>query len=152
MAHATAWSESPGESVVRWAALALGLPEPICQHPFTRADGRHFYLDLFWEGCNAGLEYDGHLKYRGEGGVDALVAEKARDDEIRTSGIRLGHLDVKTANNTRSLVAALMREIPQEAWVTARPRQGLWSADMPTSLRPAAPSAPPTANPALPAA
>lgn len=130
LTYATPWSESPGESVVRWAALALGLPEPTCQWPFARSDGRYFYLDLFWESVKACIEFDGMVKYRGEHPVNVIVAEKKRDDEIRRSGIDVIHLDTKTANNLPTLVGVLHKEVPPELWRGAHPRRGLWTGDL----------------------
>lgn len=130
IATASPWSESPGESVTRWAALALGLPEPVCQHEFTRSDGRHFYLDLFWELFKLGIEFDGLVKYRGEHGADVVVAEKVRDDEIRRSGISLVHLDSATARSTSALKSTLRGALPEAAWRQAQPRSGLWTPDL----------------------
>lgn len=130
IAWATARCESPGESVVRWAALALGLPEPICQYMFTRSNGRCFYLDLFWSGFNVGIEFDGVMKYRGDQGVDVVVAEKARDDEIRRSGIHVVHLDTATANRTLALASTLRSELPNAMWAKAQQRTGLTTLEL----------------------
>lgn len=130
IAAASPWSESPGESVTRWAALGLGLPEPVCQYRFTRSNGRFFYLDLYWELHRCGAEFDGHMKYKGDQGSEVVVAEKNRDDEIRRTGIALLHVDTPTANSVRALATALRSALPKEAWLQAPPRQGLWTPEL----------------------
>lgn len=130
IAAASPWSESPGESVTRWAGLAMGLPEPMCQYRFRRANGRSYFLDLFWEDHEAGAEFDGKVKYQGDRASEVVVAEKNRDDEIRSTGIRLLHLDTSTANRPRSLAASLRGLLPQEVWRNARPRPGLWTPEL----------------------
>jgi hypothetical protein len=123
---ASPWSESPGESVTRWAALALGLPEPICQYRFTRSNGRFYYLDLLWERYRAGAEFDGLVKYKGDQASEVVVAEKKRDDEIRRTGIQLLHLDTATANRPGLLGAALRGLVPRDQWVHMRTNPALW--------------------------
>lgn len=130
IAAASPWSESPGESVTRWAALALGLPAPICQYRFIRQNGRFYYIDLLWELYGTGAEFDGAVKYKGDQGSEVVVAEKNRDDEIRRTGIGLLHLDQSTANSSMRLAAALRGALPRDAWLKARPRAGLWTADL----------------------
>lgn len=123
---ASPWSESPGESVTRWAALALGLPEPICQYRFTRSNGRFYYLDLLWERYRAGAEFDGLVKYKGDQVSEVVVAEKKRDDEIRRTGIHLLHLDMATANRPGLLGAQLRGLVPRDQWVHMRTNPALW--------------------------
>ncbi|MGM0386337.1 MAG: hypothetical protein ACQERF_10220 [Actinomycetota bacterium] len=130
IAAASPWSESPGESVTRWAALAIGMVEPVCQYRFTRSNGRFFYLDLLWEECRAGVEFDGFVKYKGDQGSEVVVAEKKRDDEIRRTGIQLLHLDTAIANRPALLAAALRGMVPPGSAGNLRPRVGLWTPDL----------------------
>ncbi|MGM0385519.1 MAG: hypothetical protein ACQERF_06005 [Actinomycetota bacterium] len=128
--HATAWSESPGESVVRWMTLALGLPTPVSQWAFARTNGHLFYLDLFWEAFKTCLEFDGTVKYRGDQPVGVIMQEKQRDDEIRRTGIGVIHLDTATVNDTPRFVDVLRRSLPVEMWTGVRPRSGLWTSEL----------------------
>ncbi len=130
IAVASPWSESPGESVTRWAALAIGMVEPVCQYRFTRSNGRFFYLDLLWEEFRAGVEFDGLVKYKGDQGSHVVVAEKKRDDEIRRAGIQLLHLDNATASRPALLAAALRGMMPTGSAERWRPRVGLWTPDL----------------------
>ena len=130
IAAASPWSESPGESVTRWAALAIGMAEPVCQYRFTRSNGRFFYLDQFWDEYGSGAEFDGLVKYKGDQGSHVVVAEKKRDDEIRRTGINLLHLDTPTANRPALLAAALRGLMPRSAAAKMRPRAGLWTPDL----------------------
>lgn len=130
IAAASPWSESPGESVTRWAALAIGMAEPVCQYRFTRSNGRFFYLDQFWDEYGSGAEFDGLVKYKGDQGSHVVVAEKKRDDEIRRTGINLLHLDTPTANRPALLAAALRGLMPRSAAAKVRPRAGLWTPDL----------------------
>lgn len=127
---ASPWSESPGESVTRWAALALGMAVPVCQYRFARTNGRAYFLDLHWEEYRAGAEFDGSVKYRGDQGSDVVVAEKNRDDEIRSTGIQLLHLDTPTANRPAVLAAALPSLVGKAEVKSLRPRAGLWTPDL----------------------
>lgn len=83
-AIASPYSESPGESVLRWQVHALGLPEPVLQHRVVVDEtGRSYFLDLAWPALRIAFEYDGRAKY------DALVSawdEKRRQDEITGAG------------------------------------------------------------------
>lgn len=106
LAHADPFAESAPESVLRWIALAHGLPRPMLQARVTTRLGT-YYADLGWEievREPAGaivtwlvlLEYDGAIKYvpmATTGGTvrdldvravsHAVVAEKRREDAIR---------------------------------------------------------------------
>ncbi|HZK06108.1 MAG TPA: hypothetical protein VFC82_09745 [Actinomycetaceae bacterium] len=126
IASATPWSESPGESVTRWGALAMGLPEPICQYEFTRRNGRCYYLDLFWELYGRGIEFDGRVKYMGDRPLGVILTEKDRDEEIRRGGISLKHMDIHDVKSPGALGRALRDAVPAEVWKHTRPRPELW--------------------------
>ncbi|MDU0864405.1 hypothetical protein [Actinomyces urogenitalis] len=51
-------AESPGESVLRWAAGAAGLPAPVSQRR-VEVDGHEYFLDLGYEQARRGWEFDG---------------------------------------------------------------------------------------------
>jgi hypothetical protein len=84
-------AESAGETLARWEMHRGGLPAPELLVPVrTRRCWR--YLDLGWPAQRVGLEFDGRVKYSGEvgvGGVEALVREKERQEEIEEEGWRL---------------------------------------------------------------
>lgn len=101
--HATPFAESRPESILRWIAVAYGLPRPVVQLPILTRLGT-FYVDLGWrvevrrpdgtvETWLALVEYDGTIKYvplsdlsgtdAARAVSDAVVAEKRREDAIR---------------------------------------------------------------------
>lgn len=101
--YADPLSESAPESMLRWIALARGLPRPTLQMPIHTRLGT-YYADMGWEvevrrpdGTVSIwlvlLEYDGAVKYVTAGSADAgpevraasdaVVAEKRREDAIR---------------------------------------------------------------------
>lgn len=125
IAASSPWSESPGESVTRWAAVALGM-EAVPQYRFARGGGRFYFLDLYMEEYRAGVEFDGAVKYGGDRGSDVVVAEKKRDDEIRRTGIHLLHVDTEMANRLPLLGAALRGLVPQERKRHLRVSPVLW--------------------------
>jgi hypothetical protein len=86
-ALADARSESPGESRlrVRLGALGFGHLEPqVVIRVGSRALGR---VDLYDRERRVAVEFDGALKYAGPGGHRVLLAEKAREDELRSHGV-----------------------------------------------------------------
>lgn len=73
-AIASAWAESPGESVLRWFVAAVGLPAPVPQMGIEVKDTAEvFFPDLTWPQARSYLEFDGELKYRDE---ESLWREK----------------------------------------------------------------------------
>lgn len=81
-------SESPGESMTRWILTERGLaPDGLQVSVRTRLGW--FRPDLSWSGAKVCLEFDGLVKYSGAFGstaVDAVVAEKRRQDALEESG------------------------------------------------------------------
>jgi hypothetical protein len=63
---------SPGEVLVRLAAILAGLPEPRVQVP-VEISGGTAWLDVGWPAIKAGLEFDGAVKFSGLLG-DPLIA------------------------------------------------------------------------------
>ncbi|GAB3190238.1 hypothetical protein [Nesterenkonia suensis] len=84
-------AESPGESAVRALIRELGFQSPELQRECILPDGRRVRVDFAWEGVVA--EFDGMVKYRrshelsGVGPVEALEAEKHREDGLRALGL-----------------------------------------------------------------
>jgi len=94
---ADGFSESPGETRLRWVAVSRGLPRPVCQHPVTTTLGT-FYVDLGWSVARREEngaetvkrtiveEYDGESKYvaaQTSPATNPLYAEKRREDALR---------------------------------------------------------------------
>jgi very-short-patch-repair endonuclease len=90
MAHADGRSESVGESRLRFALAVAGIElEP--QVVIVDVDGRFVArVDFVVKGTKVVVEFDGKVKYT-EGGPDALMAEKRREDRLR----RLGYTVVR---------------------------------------------------------
>ncbi len=88
IAAAYARSESPGESLVRFAACRAGAPTPTPQLEVATSAGT-FRLDLGWADVRVGIEFDGAMKYSGAdfgSPVDRLRAEKRRHDALVDAG------------------------------------------------------------------
>jgi hypothetical protein len=78
-------SESPGESRTRMVLSALGLPvEP--QVEIIDAEGELVGRVDFLVAGRVVVEFDGAVKYQGDGGTDVLLAEKRREDRLRELG------------------------------------------------------------------
>lgn len=115
LAHMDGRSESPGESRLRVDLAMAGIavePQVVIRDEVGTFVAR---VDFVVRGTKVIIEFDGLVKYR-EGGSEALVAEKRREDELR----RLGYV----------IVRVIWAELAQPAKVLARVR-----AAMTTSLR-----------------
>lgn len=100
-AFATAWdfssplSESPGESWSRVIFQEWGLAPPELQKQLRLPDGRSARVDFWWEGAGVVGEFDGMVKYRPDAGLgarpaeDTVIAEKQREDQLRSLGLRV---------------------------------------------------------------
>ncbi|KRF25141.1 type IV toxin-antitoxin system AbiEi family antitoxin domain-containing protein [Phycicoccus sp. Soil803] len=85
LAHMDGRSESPGESRLRVDLSMAGI-DVVPQVTITDASGKFVArVDLLVRGTNVVIEFDGLVKYR-DRGFEALVAEKAREDELRRLG------------------------------------------------------------------
>ncbi|GAA1482323.1 hypothetical protein GCM10009624_27630 [Gordonia sinesedis] len=90
LAFADAASASVGESWSRGQMIEDGLPLPRLQHRFRGASGKVYLTDFDWAELLIG-EFDGLQKYGrlhrpGESAADAVVREKIREDDLRTTG------------------------------------------------------------------
>lgn len=117
-------AESPGESVLRWIAVACGLPQP---EPQVRVDTPRgiYYTDVTCRVVLRGpgdgservliahLEFDGAVKYGGDasGAAQAVLKEKLREDAIRALGhivCRFTYADLRDEQEVvRRVLAAL---------------------------------------------
>jgi very-short-patch-repair endonuclease len=76
--------ESPGESILGHRLRQLGW-EVVPQFEVETDQGPRF-ADFRIPGTRVLIEFDGLVKYRGEDGADAVVAEKVREDAMRRRG------------------------------------------------------------------
>ncbi len=84
-------SESPGESFSRAILHRRRFPRPELQHEFVTPAGR-FRTDFYWEEYGLVGEFDGAVKYGGNGATlqpswETLEQEKRREDAIRATGV-----------------------------------------------------------------
>jgi very-short-patch-repair endonuclease len=85
LGHLDGRSESVGESRLRFATAVAGIPlEP---QVVIRDEAGTFIarVDFVVAGTMVVVEFDGRVKY-GDGGADALMAEKRREDRLRRRG------------------------------------------------------------------
>lgn len=122
MVHlADARSESPGESRARVIFGMVGLPAPELQVVIT-AQGVSYRVDFLFRDTGVIVEFDGAVKYAGADGRAALVAEKRREDLLRSWGyevVRLTWRDLDDPGHVRELVLAAMRRSRGRGSVTA---------------------------------
>lgn len=120
---ASAWAESPGESVLRWFVAALGLTVPVAQMAVeVEGSSDVFFPDLAWPHARTYLEFDGELKYRDE---RSLWREKRRRDTLSRMGWRGLHVTWADLRDERGLRMRLLELLPSEAAVL-RPVADLW--------------------------
>lgn len=150
--HASGYSESPGETGLRWVPLSRGLPPGTCQFPVV-AGGRRFHLDLGWDvPCRLwlpdepgrlvtasgvavlGEEYDGEEKYRPNNPANplaAVVREKDREDWLREAGAFLKRRRGHHLLDPDALYAAIAARFPRKIAEAARPIPGLMAPGSP---------------------
>ncbi|WP_104088346.1 hypothetical protein [Arthrobacter sp. GMC3] len=89
----SALSASAGESISRAKLHMFGFPAPVLQKHFTLRDGSDAFVDFWFEELRLAGEFDGKGKYLRDdwgGGLsiqDRVLAEKAREDQIRAQGV-----------------------------------------------------------------
>jgi hypothetical protein len=95
-------AHSPHETKARLALLRAGLPEPLFQQAVYIGSRLVGVLDMYWPDHGVFAECDGMVKYsepwRGRSGMEALRAEKRRQDDLLDldlHGIRLTPDDVR---------------------------------------------------------
>ena len=109
-------AQLPGESVSRLQLYRLGFRDVELQVPITGADGARYFADFGFRRSRAFGEFDGEAKYLEPAlraaltTVDAVLAEKRREDDIRgVSGwrvVRWGAAHIRTANDLGARLAA----------------------------------------------
>ena len=108
LAVADAGAESPGETLVRAALLASGLPPPVTQVPVETRHGR-CWADLGYPQWRVVLEYDGRSKYVDR---DTLVREKRRHDAIVEAGFQVLRITKEDLPHPRALLPRLLPLLP----------------------------------------
>ena len=114
-------SESAGESLMRVLMKDLGFGVPALQVPIT-VRGRTYWADAEFEEAGVVVEFDGLQKYDRGGGplnraeaAQAVVAEKRREDDIRSTGRRMVRFVWDDLNSLATIEAALLRAcVPQK--------------------------------------
>ena len=121
LASATPWAVSPGESVLRWMTLVVGLPEAIAQYPVPGLSKDRF-LDLGWPDHRVVAEFDGRTKYRTE---EDVFLEKLRQDELETQGWRFFRTTWSSLSDMRTQADRLLSMFPLEVVSRLSPVAGL---------------------------
>lgn len=131
LALADGFADGPGESRMRWAALAAGLPIPVCQAELW-VDGAQYFADAAWRVAGPErtrlviAEFDGDVKYRGQDGADAVVREKRREDAIRRRHrAEFARLDTPTVNRPERAAQQILDAFPDGYRPTLHPRPDL---------------------------
>lgn len=113
---ANALAESVGESMSRATMHVLRLPIPELQSELYSDDGIFIARpDFLWREQRVVGEFDGVGKYLssqllgGRTPAEAVVAEKRREDAIRSLGFRVARWDWKSAKNEAALLEVLTR-------------------------------------------
>ena len=103
-------AESPGESRARVVFYLADLPAPEPQVVITDG-GTGYRVDFLFRRHRVVVEFDGAVKYEGAEGRTALMAEKRREDWLRSRGyevVRLTWPDLDDPVRVRRLVLAAM--------------------------------------------
>ena len=137
LAAATPWAVSPGESVLRWMTLVVGLPEAIAQYPVPGLSKDRF-LDLGWPDHRVVAEFDGRIKYHSE---EDVFLEKLRQDELESLGWRFFRATWSSLGDMRTQADRLLAMFPLEVVSHLSPAaelqgSGLWGERPPGVLVP----------------
>ena len=137
LAAASPWAVSPGESVLRWMTLVVGLPDAIAQYPVPGLSKDRF-LDLGWPEHHVVAEFDGRTKYRTE---EDVFLEKLRQDELEELGWRFFRATWSSLGDMRAQADRLLSKFPLEVVSRLSPAtdlqgNGLWGERPPGVLVP----------------
>ena len=86
-------AESPAESFCRGHLILRGFDAPRCGVPRRGKSGAQFFIDILLG--DLAVEVDGRGKYEQGNGVDVLLAEKRREDDLRATGLDVHRLLVE---------------------------------------------------------
>jgi Transcriptional regulator, AbiEi antitoxin len=108
-------AESVGESWLRVLMAELGLPAPVPQAEIRDENGILVArVDFLFEQYGVIVEFDGAVKY-GDGGRDALIAEKMREDRLRDLGYQVVRVCWADLTQPAALLARIRRAIARSA-------------------------------------
>lgn len=99
VARADGLAESPKETELRLLLVQLGLTV-IAQFWICTSSGRYYRVDFYLPEIGVIIEYDGRVKYAGVSGSRTLTEEKAREDDRRLDGFRVGRVGAEQLNLT----------------------------------------------------
>ena len=124
VAMASAFTESPGESLLHWLVRALGLPAPRIQMAITDVHhSRLYFPDEAWPEYRVLAEFDGRIKYRAP---EDLWQEKQRQDALTRMGWRIERFIWADFTHLDVLRARLLTLFPATVARSARPVADLW--------------------------
>ena len=137
LAAASPWAVSPGESVLRWMTLVVGLLSAVAQYPVSGLSKDRF-LDLGWPEHHVVAEFDGRTKYRTE---EDVFLEKLRQDELETKGWRFFRATWSSLRDMRTQADQLLTKFPLDVVSRLSPAAdlqgaGLWGERPPGVLVP----------------
>jgi very-short-patch-repair endonuclease len=107
-------SESPGESRSRLVLTALGLPVRS-QVSISDENGAFVARVDFLVAGRVVVEFDGAVKYGGDRGQQALVAEKLREDRLRELGYEVVRVTWDELAQPQRLLARIRRALVRSA-------------------------------------
>ncbi len=121
---ASAFTESPGESLLHWLVRALGLPAPRIQMAITDVHhSRLYFPDEAWPEYRVLAEFDGRIKYKTP---EDLWQEKQRQDALTRMGWRIERFIWADFTHLDVLRARLLALFPATVARSARPVADLW--------------------------
>ena len=122
VAMASAFTESPGESLLHWFVRALGLPAPRIQMAIKNAS-RLYFPDEAWPEYRVLAEFDGRIKYKAP---ESLWQEKQRQDALTHMGWRIERFIWADFTHLDLLRDRLLTLFPTTVARSARPVADLW--------------------------
>ena len=105
-------AESPGESRLRFLLASFGI-DVVSQVVVRDGDTVVARADLGVRGTRVLIEFDGAVKYR-EGGAQALMAEKRREDRLRALGYIVLRFTWADLESPRTVLAAVRTAIARD--------------------------------------
>ncbi|MDO4899847.1 hypothetical protein [Actinomyces sp.] len=118
---ATPLADSPGESVMRWLTLVLGLTPPQVQHRVS--DGANmWWLDLCWPEHGIVIEVDGRMKYNAR---EDAWQEKLRQDSIQAMGWHFIRVTYGEFRDLRALADKILAAFPPGVVASLGPNRDL---------------------------
>ena len=121
---ASAFTESPGESLLHWFVHALGLPAPRIQMAITDVHhSRLYFPDEAWPEYRVLAEFDGRIKYKTP---EDLWQEKQRQDALTRMGWRIERFIWADFTHLDVLRARILSLFPATIAHAARPVEDLW--------------------------